>query len=445
MKGAFMAQTTTPCPRCHQQMVAEIQQIFDLNQNPTDKERLLSGQINVAVCPSCGYQSAVGIPVLYHDPEKELLLTYFPSELGMPINEQQKVLGPMISQVVNKLPPEKRKGYLLQPQAMLTYDTLLEKILEADGITKEMIKDQEKKVNLLRRLLTSSEDSIPEIIRQEEVLIDQSFFALFTNLQNSAVQSHDEKVLKTLKSIQNVLLKETAYGREIKARAESTQNAIQDLQQLGDRLNQDTLLDLVLDSPDDAYMQTITGLARNGMDYSFFTKLSERINRADEESKKRFTDIREKLLTLTKQIDDAIVEQKQVRKAVFDEIMKDENIEQNVVKYARVIDESFMEVANTELQSARKNGDFLRSGKIQKVLDTVEKLSKPPAEIEFLESLLTKTDETEIRAALTENRALVTDEFKALLDSLIKELEQTPDTEPGMIDRIKLIKNIIKQ
>jgi len=104
-----------------------------------------------------------------------------------------------------------------------------------------------------------------------------------------------------------------------------------------------------------------------------------------------------------------------------------------------------MEVANTELQSARKNGDFLRSGKIQKVLDTVEKLSKPPAEIEFLESLLTKTDETEIRAALTENRALVTDEFKALLDSLIKELEQTPDTEPGMIDRIKLIKNIIKQ
>lgn len=440
-----MAQTTTPCPRCHQQMVAEIQQIFDLNQNPTDKERLLSGQINIAVCPSCGYQSAVGIPVLYHDPEKELLLTYFPSELGMPINEQQKVLGPMISQVVNKLPPEKRKGYLLQPQAMLTYDTLLEKILEADGITKEMIKDQEKKVNLLRRLLTSSEDSIPEIIRQEEALIDQSFFALFTNLQNSAVQSHDEKVLKTLKSIQNVLLKETAYGREIKARAESTQNAIQDLQQLGDRLNQDTLLDLVLDSPDDAYMQTITGLARNGMDYSFFTKLSERINRADEESKKRFTDIREKLLTLTKQIDDAIVEQKQVRKAVFDEIMKDENIEQNVVKYARVIDESFMEVANTELQSARKNGDFLRSGKIQKVLDTVEKLSKPPAEIEFLESLLTKTDETEIRAALTENRALVTDEFKALLDSLIKELEQTPDTEPGMIDRIKLIKNIIKQ
>lgn len=440
-----MAQTTTPCPRCHQQMVAEIQQIFDLNQNPTDKERLLSGQINIAVCPSCGYQSAVGIPVLYHDPEKELLLTYFPSELGMPINEQQKVLGPMISQVVNKLPPEKRKGYLLQPQAMLTYDTLLEKILEADGITKEMIKDQEKKVNLLRRLLTSSEDSIPGIIRQEEALIDQSFFALFTNLQNSAVQSHDEKVLKTLKSIQNVLLKETAYGREIKARAESTQNAIQDLQQLGDRLNQDTLLDLVLDSPDDAYMQTITGLARNGMDYSFFTKLSERINRADEESKKRFTDIREKLLTLTKQIDDAIVEQKQVRKAVFDEIMKDENIEQNVVKYARVIDESFMEIASTELQSARKNGDFLRSGKIQKVLDTVEKLSKPPAEIEFLESLLTKTDETEIRAALTENRALVTDEFKALLDSLIKELEQTPDAEPGMIDRIKLIKNIIKQ
>ncbi|MHC1773627.1 MAG: CpXC domain-containing protein [Flexilinea sp.] len=440
-----MAQTTTPCPRCHQQMVAEVQQIFDVNQNPADKERLLSGQINIAVCPSCGYQSAVGIPVLYHDPEKELLLTYFPSELGIPINEQQKILGPMISQVVNKLPPEKKKGYLFQPQSMLTYDTLLEKILEADGITKDMIKDQEKKVNLLRRLLTSPEDSIPEIIRQEEALIDQSFFALFSNIQNSAVQSRDEKALKILKSVQEVLLKETAYGREIKVRAESTQNAIQDLQQLGDQLNQDTLLDLVLDSPDDSYLQTLTGLARNGMDYSFFTKLSERINHADEESKKKYQKIREKLLALTKQIDTAVAEQKQMRKAVFDEIMKDENIEQSVVKYARAIDESFMEVANTELQSARKAGDFMRSGKIQKVLDTIEKLSKPPAEIEFLESLLTKTDETEIRTALTKNRALVTDEFKTLLDSLIKELEQAPDAEPEMIGRIRLIKNIIAQ
>jgi hypothetical protein len=442
MKGAFMAQTTTPCPRCHQQMIADVQQVFDLFQDPAAKERLLSGQVNIAVCPSCGYQSAVGVPVVYHDPEKELFLTYFPSELGLPINEQERILGPMITQVVNKLPPEKKKGYLLRPQSMLTYDTLIEKILEADGITKEMIRDQEKKIALLRRLLTSPEDRIAEIIKQEESLIDQSFFALFSNVQNSAVQSRDEKVLAVLKPIQDALLNQTAYGREVKARAESTQKAIQDIQDLGENLNRDTLLNLVLNAPDDSYLQTLTGLARNGMDYEFFTKLSERIQAATGEDNKKYSEIRDKLLNLTKKIDQAVAEQMQLRKKVFDEIMKEDDIEQSLLKYARAIDDSFLDIAKTELQNARKNGDFMRSGKIQKILDTVEKMTKPSPEVELLEDLLSKTDEAEVEAAFHENQALVNDEFKAMLGSLIQELSKTQEADPEIIARIRFIQKL---
>ncbi|GAP40091.1 CpXC protein [Flexilinea flocculi] len=442
MKGAFMAQTTTPCPRCHQQMIADVQQVFDLFQDPAAKERLLSGQVNVAVCPSCGYQSAVGVPVVYHDPEKELFLTYFPSELGLPINEQERILGPMITQVVNRLPPEKKKGYLLRPQSMLTYDTLIEKILEADGITKEMIKDQEKKIALLRRLLTSPEDRIAEIIKQEESLIDQSFFALFSNVQNSAVQSRDEKVLAVLKPIQDALLNQTVYGREVKARAESTQKAIQDIQDLGEQLNRDSLLNLVLNAPDDSYLQTLTGLARNGMDYEFFSKLSARIQAAEGEDNKKYSEIREKLLNLTKKIDQAVAEQMQLRKKVFDEIMKEDDIEQSLLKYARAIDDSFLVIVKTELQNARKNGDFMRSGKIQKILDTVEKMTKPSPEVELLEDLLSKTDEAEVEAAFHENQALVNDEFKAMLGSLIQELSKTQEADPEIIARIRFIQKL---
>ena len=32
-----MAQTTTPCPRCGGQMIADIQQIFDVGVDPMDK------------------------------------------------------------------------------------------------------------------------------------------------------------------------------------------------------------------------------------------------------------------------------------------------------------------------------------------------------------------------------------------------------------------------
>ena len=303
-----------------------------------------------------------------------------------------------------------------------------------------MIQNEEKKVNLLRQLLTCSEESIPGIIKQEEALIDQSFFTLFTNIQASAVQSADDVTRKRIKAIQDVLLTETAYGRELKKKAESTQKAIKDLQDLGDKLNRDTLLELVLNSPDETYLQTLAGLARDGMDYQFFTNLSGRIEKASsDEDKKKYTEIREKLLEMVQQIDAAIAGQKQLRKQVFDEIMKEEDLEQGIARYARAIDDSFLEIAQSELAAARKNGDFIRSGKIQKLIDTIEKMSEMPPEVEFLEELLQKTDVAELTATLDANKEKLTGDFKKILDSLIAQLQQTPDQQQELLEKLKLI------
>ena len=42
--------------------------------------------------------------------------------------EEVVALGPLIKQVMDNLPPEKRKGYLLKPQANLTFDSMVETI-----------------------------------------------------------------------------------------------------------------------------------------------------------------------------------------------------------------------------------------------------------------------------------------------------------------------------
>ncbi|MRR29952.1 hypothetical protein EG834_06465, partial [bacterium] len=144
-----MAKIQTSCPRCRQPILAEVQQLFDMNSDPTAKQRLMSRSTNVARCQACGYEGMMSTPIVYHDPSKELLLTFFPPEMGIPVNEQEKQIGPLINQVVNALPAEKRKGYLFQPQTMFTYQTLLDKVLEADGITKEMIEAQQKRVGLI--------------------------------------------------------------------------------------------------------------------------------------------------------------------------------------------------------------------------------------------------------------------------------------------------------
>ena len=438
-----MAQTTTPCPRCGGQMIADIQQIFDVSVDPMDKERLLRGAANIAICPSCGYQSQIAMPIVYHDPEKELLLTYFPPELNMSLPEQQKILGPMITKVVNSLPPEKKKGYLFQPRTMLTFDTLFETILEADGITKEMLNEQKYKGELIRRLLQTSQDSLVEVIHQEESHIDQSFFLMLNNTLDAAVQMRDKTSFEALKKVQEVLFRETAYGRELKVKADFTQKAITDLQNLGENLNRDTLLDLVLNSPDDIYLQTLTGLARSGMDYEFFTKLSSRISAAEGEEKEKFTNIRTQLLDLTQRIDKALAEEKETRRKLLEEILKQDDMESALYQAVRAIDQQFTDVVNEELAAARKSGDFMRSGKLQQLLDLIQKLYTAPDEIQKLETMLGAETEDALKALIEEDPELAGEEMKKLVADLIEEGKNQNSLTPEVMDKLTMIQKVL--
>ena len=438
-----MAQTTTPCPRCGGQMIADVQQIFDVSVDPLDKERLLRGAANIAVCPSCGYQSQIAMPIVYHDPEKELLLTYFPPEMNMPLPEQQKILGPMITKVVNSLPPEKKKGYLFQPRTMLTYDTLIETILGADGITKEMLNEQKYKSELIRRLLQTSPDSLKEVIRQEESHMDQSFFMMLNNTIDAAIQLRDKQSFESLQHLQEVLFTETEYGRELKKRADSTQKAISDLRNLGENLNRDSLLDLVLASPDEAYLQTLAGLARNGMDYEFFTKLSSRINAAEGEEKERFSGIRTQLLDMTQRIDKALAEEKEARRKLLEEILKQDDMESAVYQAVRAIDQQFTDIVNEELAAARKAGDFMRSGKLQQLLDLIKKLYTAPEAVQHLEKMLAAENEDALRALIEEEPELVDDEMKTLVDELIEEGKAQNSLTPEVSEKLAMIKRVI--
>ena len=131
-----MPQTQIACPRCKQLITANVEQLFDVTSDPGAKQRLLGGVSNMARCPHCGYEGRLATPIVYHDADKELLLTYFPPELGLPINEQERLIGPMITQITNRLPSEKRKAYLFKPIANLTFESMMETILGKDGVTK---------------------------------------------------------------------------------------------------------------------------------------------------------------------------------------------------------------------------------------------------------------------------------------------------------------------
>ena len=54
-----MPKTNVNCPNCKTPVIADVDQLFDVNEDPASKQRLLSGMYNLIQCPSCGYQGYV--------------------------------------------------------------------------------------------------------------------------------------------------------------------------------------------------------------------------------------------------------------------------------------------------------------------------------------------------------------------------------------------------
>ena len=419
-----MAQTRVNCPRCRTPIQADVEQLFDLNIDPQAKQRLLSGGVNVVNCPTCGYTGNVSVPIVYHDPDKELLLTFFPPDMGTPVNEQERMIGPLINRVVDRLPAEKRKAYLLRPQAMLTFQTMIDRILEADGITKEMIEEQEQRLNLLRRLLsTTTPEAREEIIRQEESIIDEGFFMMLAQLAEVSMQQGEQRTAQALAGLQAELLEHTSLGRELKERSDETQAAVRSLQEAQEKgLTREKLLDLLVEAPTETRLVALVGLARTGLDYQFFQILSLRIEQATGEEKTRLLTLREKLLDLTRQIDEEIQKQMDEAAKLLETILNAPDIEKATMEHMAEFNDAFVNVIKSELQDAQQRQDGDRFGKLQKIIRILQQASTPP-EVELVEQLIGAADEEGRRQILEANSEMVTSEFLQLLNQLAVQSE----------------------
>ena len=422
-----MPQTQIPCPRCGRMIAANVEQLFDLTQDAQAKQRLLGGISNMVRCPHCGHQGRLATPIVYHDNEKELLLTYFPPELNMPLNEQERLIGPMIKQVTDRLPPEKRKAYLLKPIPHLTYESLIQTILSKDGITPEMLKEQQDRVQLIERLLqASAKDVRTEIIKQNLKLFDEQFFALFSRLAQSAAASGQEPVARAMVDLQSQLLEETEFGRGLKESVGELEAATKALQEVGQGLTREKLLDLILQSPGDARLRAYATIARGGMDYQFFQLLSERIDRAPGEEKARLESAREKLLEITNEIDKQMEARYKHAQDFVESLLGQDDVEKAVRDNLDNFTQDAVEVVNQLLRQASEKNDYTRLGKLQKIVEVLREVSTPP-EVGFIEQLLDAPDDASLGQMLDANKDLLNDQFMEALIGLVAQVDQASE------------------
>ncbi len=423
-----MPVTRVNCPNCRQPFSAEINQLFDVGSDPSAKQILLSGSVNIAHCPHCGYQGPLATPIVYHDPEKELLLTYIPPEVSLSRPEQEELLGSLIQQIVNRLPQDKRKAYLLQPQAVLTLQGLAERILEADGITKEMIEAQQQRIRLIQQLLTVPDEALADAIQQDKELLDEEFFAILARLVEASAAAGDRNSAQALVELQRSLLPLTEYGQEIQSQTEEIEAAMQALREIGNELTRERLLDLFVEAPTETRLGALVTMTRPGLDYAFFQILSERIEEAGGDDKSKLTDLRQKLLELTREIDEQTERRKEVARMNLDTLLKVEDVETAVMQNMQAIDEYFVEVLNQELEEARSTGDIGKSAKLNQILQILQQASTPP-EVGLIEELVQLPDSAAIQNRMKEMEQEITPEFMELLTGFISQMQSQEDED----------------
>ena len=434
-----MAQTRINCPNCNQPIMADIQQLFDVGEDPSAKSRLLSGMANLVQCGFCGYQGALATPIVYHDPEKELLLTHVPPEVGLPRDEAERLLGGLTKQAVDRLPPERRKAYLLTPQAHLTMQGLVERILEADGITKEMIKAQQDKLELLQKLMSAKDANVrQEIVKENEELVDADLFNILGRLRETASITGDQESAKQLDEIQQLLIENSEFGRQVKQQTEEVEAAIKSLQEAGQGLTREVLLDIVIDAPNDVRLSALVSLARPGMDYSFFQMLTERIDRTEGDEKKRLVALREKLLELTRQIDQELENRSRHAQQLLNQILQADDVMAAIQKNAPQIDEFFIQAVQEALEETRKSGDLEKIGKLNQINDVISEASAPPPEVQFIEELIEAPDENTRQQLIDANQEKITPEFFQMLSGLMARVLEE-DQEPELIEKFQAV------
>ena len=419
------------CPQCCSPIAAKLEQVFDTSADPSAKQRFLRGQFNVVQCSNCGYQGMLANPLVYHDPEKELLLTYVPGELNMQLEEKERALGQLTRAVVDHLPSEARKGYLLQPKEMLTPQGMVESILEADGITPEILAEQRQKVDLLREMLTMEDEALVEFIQTNDEKLDVVFFKLFSANAQQATSAGGEEVLARLETVNAALMEHSTLGRESKAQHELLDATAEELRALGDKLTLDKLLTLIVKAETDTRLRALITIARPLIDYEFYIQLTRLIESASDDEHTRLENLRDKILETTGKIDTMARSQSKAISELLQALLTAKDQDAALREYLPAIDGVFLELLAAQYERARNEGHTELATQLETLHEKIMQVlqSSAPPEIQFINSLLEIEDETEAEAFLKHSSSELTPELLQTMDALADDLRQRGRTD----------------
>ncbi|HLF24825.1 MAG TPA: CpXC domain-containing protein [Anaerolineae bacterium] len=416
--------TTVRCPFCGSPITVQVQRVIDAHEQPELKARLLSGRLNVFTCPTCHNTGALAAPFIYHDADKELALIFLPLESGLNNTDQQKIIGQLTQAVMNSVPPEKRKAYLLQPQQFFKLQSLVEEVLRADGVTPEMMQAQQARLDLLQRLVDTRDAAAFEaIVKENDATIDAAFLQLVTAALAAAQADNQPEEFARLSTVRNRLFELTTLGQRARAQSAAV-NAF------AANPTRENLLEQITQAADSTTREALLAVGRPLLDYPFFQQLTGKLDAAkaagNTAEAERFTELRKEILALRDKIDAQAQLAMEQRATILRELLMSENLEEAARARANALDELFFNILSSEMQAAQQANDAKTYERLRQVgnvaLQVIQQMQPP--EIQFLSALLAAQYPDQTRMLLERNRQALVPEFVDWLEGIVAELRE---------------------
>lgn len=403
------------CPNCGTRFQTPVYQYVDVGLQPELKQALLSGRLNVAVCPNCGSGGLLATPLVYHDPDHQLFWALFPQEVNAKPEEQERFIGTLQQLAMRNVPADKPKGYLLNPRRFITLTSMLDAILEAEGISKEDLARQRQRTELLARLLQAETDdeALGKLVDENRGALDYEFFMTLAAYVEAAGAEGDTESLGRFEALREKLLELTGTEDPTAGEAEPSIAAA---------------VDALLDGDDDGLPELIAEY-RPVIDYGFYEAVTDRAEAAreagDSAAAERIEARRAAILETTERMDREAQELFEGAANALRAVLEAEDPREALREHRAELGEAFSLVLDANRDAAERAG---RSDVVERLdqigqlaVEVVEESLSP--EERLIAQLLGAETPKEATSLLRQNAAQVNADFVKRLNGMAAEMD----------------------
>ncbi len=407
------------CPSCSYQFQTQIHTIVDVTQQPELKQTLLSGQLNLAVCPNCGAATMLGTPLFYHDAQQQLFMTYIPQELNLDAKQEEGLIGEATSVLMSNLPPDTQRGHLFTPRRVMSLASLIDNILEADGIPREVLEQQRNRVELISLLAQAlpEEQQFAALVEQHKAELTPEFFATIDAFIRTSEQEQQVESAQVLTVLRTRLAEMVGYS------GSSLEQPVQDEATVKQAVEQ-------LASASDEELTDMIAELRPVLDYGFFQAWTDHIDALRANGQ---TDEAERLTARRATILAEIERMDQEAQAIFEsgatmlrEVLSTDDPHAALRARADQIDDAFMLVLSSNITAAQRAGQndlaALMDDLGKTAIEIIQERMTP--EERLINQLMMTDTPQESTNLLRSNAAQVTPAFVKKINELADEQQQ---------------------